>query len=85
MRRCFDDLCYLCNIVDVPKLRVCLDSLIYSNRRIQPTNKSEIIAVLKDVFASRQFMRRLASARANWLQIEPDKATAAIIRFLETL
>ncbi len=79
------DLCYLCDIVDVPKLRVCLDSLIYSNRRIQPTNNGEIIAVLKDVFASRQFMRRLASARANWLQIEPDKATAAIIRFLETL
>lgn len=79
------DLCYLCDIVDVPKLRVCLDSLIYSNQRIHPTNKDEIIAVLKDVFASRQFMRRLASARANWLQIEPDRATAAIIRFLETL
>ena len=66
-------------------VRICLDSLIYSNRRIQPTNKDEIIVVLKDVFASRQFIRRLASARANWLQIEPDKATAAIIRFLETL
>jgi predicted nucleotidyltransferase component of viral defense system len=79
------DLCYLCDFVDVTKLRVCIDSLIYSNRRIQPTNKAEIVSVLKDVFASRQFMRRLASARANWLQIEPDKATSTIIRFLETL
>lgn len=79
------DLCYLCGIVDVPKLRVCLDALIYSNLRIRPTNKDEIVSVLKDVFASRQFMRRLANARANWLQIAPDKATASIIRFLETL
>ena len=79
------DLCYLCDVVDVQRLRICLDSLIYSNRRIQPTNRDEIVSVLKDVFASRQFMRRLASARANWLQIEPDRATAAIICFLETL
>ena len=79
------DLCYLCDIVDVPKLRMCIDCLIYANRRIQPKNKDEIVTVLKDVFASRQFMRRLASARANWLQIEPGKATAKIIRFLEAL
>ena len=79
------DLCYLCDVVDVQKLRTCIESLIYSNRRIQPRNKDEIVSVLKDVFASRQFMRRLASARANWLQIEPDRATAAIICFLETL
>ena len=79
------DLCYLCKIVDGSKLRVCLDSLIYSNRRIQPENKNEIVAVLKDIFASRQFMRRLTNSRANWLQIEPAKATASIIRFLETL
>ena len=79
------DLCYLCGVVDVSKLRTCLDFLIYSNRRIQPTNKDEIVAVLKDVFASRQFMRRLASARANWLQIEPDEAAASIVRFLESI
>ena len=64
---------------------MCIDCLIYTNRRIQPKNKDEIVTVLKDVFASRQFMRHLASARANWLQIEPEKATAKIIRFLETL
>lgn len=79
------DLCYLCDVVDVPKLRICLTSLIYANRRIQPADKGEVVAVLKDVFASRQFMRRLASARFNWLQIEPEKATAKIIRFLEAL
>lgn len=79
------DLCYLCDIVDVPKLRLCLDALIYSNRRIQPTSKDEIVSVLKDVFASQQFMRRLASARANWLQIAPETATSTIIRFLEAL
>jgi len=79
------DLYYLCDNVDVAKLRVCLDSLIFSNRRIGPTNIAEIVGVLRDVFASLQFMRRLSSARANWLQIEPAKATARIIRFLESL
>ncbi len=79
------DLCYLCDIVEIPKLRICLDSLIYTNRRIQPKSKDEIVAALKDVFASVQFMRRLASARANWLHIEPRKATDKIIRFLTGL
>lgn len=79
------DMCYLCDVVDIPKLRVCLDSLIYSNRRITPTNKDEIVAVLTDVFASQQFMRRLANARANWLQINPNKATTSLIQFIKTL
>jgi len=76
------DLCYLCDVVDVAKLRICLDSLIYSNRRIQPTSKDEVIDVLKDVFASKQFIRRLASAKANWLQMEPSKAIERIMQFL---
>lgn len=79
------DLCYLCDNVDVAKLRNCLDSLIFSNRRVTPTNVTEVIAVLSDVFASRQFMRRLESARANWLQIDPVHATERIMRFLESL
>ena len=79
------DLYYLCDNVDVAKLRICFDLLIYSNRRITPTNIDEIISVLKDVFASKQFMRRLASAKANWLKIAPAKATARIIQFLESL
>lgn len=79
------DLYYLCDKVDAAKLRVCLDLLIYSNRRIEPTNICEVISILRDVFASRQFMRRLASVRANWLQIDPIKATARIMQFLESL
>lgn len=79
------DLYYLCDKVDVAKLRICLDLLIYSNRRIEPTNIGETITVLRDVFASKQFMRRLSSARANWLQIAPEKATVRILQFLESL
>ena len=79
------DLYYLCDHVDAAKLHACLDSLIYSNRRIGPVNMAGTVEVLKDVFASVQFMRRLESARANWLQIEPAEATARIIRFLESL
>ena len=74
-----------CDNVDVAKLRNCLDSLIFSNRRVAPANVAEVIAVLSDVFASRQFMRRLESARANWLQIDPVKATERIMRFLKSL
>ena len=79
------DIYYLCDHVDVVKLRQCLDSLIYSNRRIRPRNSAEVVAVLNDVFASRQFMRRLANTRVNWIQVDPSRATKRIIGFLESL
>ncbi len=79
------DMYYLCDHVDVVKLRKCLDSLVYTNCRIQPQSSKDVVAVLKDVFASRQFMRRLANARANWIQVDPSKATARIIKFLDSL
>ena len=79
------DIYYLCDHVDVMKLRSCLDSLIYTNRRIMPRNAAEVVAVLKDVFASRQFMRRLANTSVNWIQVDPIEATQRIIGFLESL
>ncbi len=79
------DMYYLCDHVDVTKLRRCLDSLVYSNRRIQPRSSEEVVVVLKDVFASRQFMRRLANVKANWLQVDPSKVTDRILQFIEAL
>lgn len=79
------DIFYLCDVVDIDKLRVCLDSFIFSSRRIHPSSIREIVDVLKDVFSSQQFMRRLASAKANWVQIDPNAATKRIIDFLESL
>ena len=39
-----------------------------------PGNAAEVVTMLKDVFASRQFMRRLANTRENWIQIERKEA-----------
>ncbi len=79
------DIYYLCDHVDALKLCACFDSLIYSNPRIQPRDIADVVAVLKDVFASRQFMRRLANTRVNWIRVDPTMATQRIIGFLESL
>ncbi len=50
-----------------------------------PRNAAEVVTVLKDVFAARQFTHRLANTRVNWIQIDPAEATKRIIRFLESL
>jgi hypothetical protein len=52
---------------------------------MQPNNINDIIAILLDVFSSRQFMRRLSTAKANWLMIEPSEVVGKLIDFLKTL
>lgn len=79
------DIYYLIDKINSQKLNICFNTLIYANENIQPQNISEIIAALTDVFSSRQFMRRLSAARANWLQIVPAEATSKIIGFLRSL
>ena len=79
------DMYYLIDKVNVEKLDFCFSTLIYSNKKIQPANIRDILAVLSDVFSSKQFMRRLSAAKANWLKIEPSEVTGRLIHFLETM
>lgn len=79
------DMYYLIEKVDLQKLSFCFNTLIYSNKKIQPNNINDIIAILSDVFSSRQFMRRLSTAKANWLMIEPSEVVGKLIDFLKTL
>lgn len=79
------DMFYLIDKVDVQKLNLCFNTLIYSNKKIQPKNIHDIVAVLTDVFASRQFMRRLSTTKANWLKADPSAVAIRLIDFLKTL
>ena len=62
---------------DVRRTTMDMDiALVYENRKCQVQTKAELLDILKDVFASKAFMRRLGSVTANWLEISPEIATS---------
>lgn len=79
------DLYYLRDKVQIPILRECLDVLIYKNRKCLVDGREALLDVLKETFASRAFMRRLSSARANWVGVPPKDVVAGILTFLSAL
>lgn len=79
------DLAYLCGKMKLSVLRKCIRILVYENRKCQVQTKAEMLDILKDVFASKAFMRRLGSVTANWLEISPEMATSTIVKFLESV
>ena len=79
------DLAYLCENVIKSRLKTFIDILIYQNPKCKVRRKDELLAVLRDVFASKSFIRRLGSVTANWLELDPVDATGRIVEFLGSL
>lgn len=79
------DLYYLREHVRAETLKRYLDILVYGNRSCKCNEKAEAVAILRETFASKSFMRRLSGARVNWLEIDPQLAVDGIVRFVESL
>lgn len=79
------DLYYLSEKVSMRKLRICVKELIYDSRRCRAKDKSDVVRMLQVVFSARPFLRRLANAKANWLQVEPQMALNGIMQLVSKL
>lgn len=77
------DMYYLREKVDVETFRKYVEILIYKNKKCKVTGKDEVLASLRTTFASRQYLKRLSGANVNWLQLDPQAVTFAILVFLE--
>ena len=76
---------YLSSRVRLRVVRQYVSTLVYASRRCPVTDKRGMIASLRRTFGSARYMRKLASARINWLGIAPRVATSAILNIAESL
>ena len=79
------DMYYLSSRVRLRVVRQYVSTLVYASRRCPVTDKRGMIASLRRTFGSARYMRKLASARINWLGIAPRVATSAILNIAESL
>ena len=79
------DMYYLSSRVRLKVVRRYVSMLVYSSRRCPIADKRGMVDSLRRTFGSARYMRKLASARINWLGVLPRVATAAILRIAESL
>ena len=79
------DMYYLSSRVRLKVVRRYVSVLVYSSRRCPIADKRGMVDSLRRTFGSARYMRKLASARINWLGVLPRVATAAILRIAESL
>jgi len=58
---------------------------VYANVRCRADNKADVVRMLDLIFTARPFIRRLANAKANWLQVDPSVALAGIMAIVNRL
>lgn len=76
------DIYYLREKVDLMTLCEYVGGLIYENRKCRVNGKAELLEALRVTFSSKMFLRRLAKADANWLELEPSVVTETVLGFL---
>ena len=80
------DLCYLSEHVDRERLKVCLDTYIFSDPGMFENDMKSVLRRVNRTFSDRLYRQNITrSRRANWLNIKPTEAFEKITAFLESL
>lgn len=79
------DLCYLADTIDIEKLRVCMNTYIFSDPGMRENNMDEVINRITRTFQNKRYQKNIASSNKNWLNIDANIAFNKIIRFLKSV
>lgn len=79
------DMYYLSSRMNKTVLRQYVSVLVYASKRCPVSDKQGIVVSLERTFGSVRYMRRLESAKNNWLGIPPRLATETIIKVVSDL
>lgn len=76
------DMYYLSQSLNKRDLKDCLNLLIVKNRKCPLHGADEILSALARTFASKRFLRDMASRKSNWLGLPPLSVTEGLMAFL---
>ena len=79
------DMCYLSSRINMNVVRRYVSVLVYASKRCPVSDKRGIVASLERTFASSRYMRKLESARNNWLAVSPQLAAETILKVVSSL
>ncbi len=78
------DMFYLIDHIDKKVLGRFLTLLVFEDAGMRERDFGDVCARVSRIFNSVTYLRRLSARKNNWLQVDPQRTTSAILRFLET-
>ena len=79
------DMCYLSEHVDIPGLKNCLREFIFDDSGMRENDIGDVQERVRRTFASKNYVKRLAGSRHNWLGIDIQEALSVLEVFLQQL
>ena len=76
---------YLSSRMDMKVVRQYVSVLVYESKRCPVSNRRGIVDSLERTFGSSRYMRKLESARNNWIDVSPRLVTETILKVVSSL
>ena len=76
------DICYLSDMVDMEKLRFCIQKYIYADTTIDVNDADEIRKRAERIFNSSTYKRQVERSKKNWLDLSVDEVLKKDLEFL---
>lgn len=78
------DMYFLKDKINMEKLKICLDSYIYSDPKMHEKNGSDIVRRLNIAFKNKMYLKYLNTTDKKWLDEDLDIILNELLKFAET-
>lgn len=79
------DICYLSDLIDRTKLKLCFKYYIYDDAGMRENNINDIIRRVERTFRDKAYLSNLKKSRKNWLDQDVSTVISKILEFLNDL
>lgn len=79
------DICYLSDMVDMEKLRFCIQKYIYADTTIDVNDADEIRKRAERIFNSSTYKKQVERSKKNWLDLSVDEVLKKDLEFLSRI
>ena len=79
------DICYLSELVDPQKLKICFEYYIYRDEGMKENSLDDVIKRVEKTFGNKNYIKNLKNSKKNWLDKDFSEVINNIIDFLKKL
>lgn len=79
------DICFLSDIVDIEKLKICIQQYIFNDESLHVFTYDDIAKRIERVFTNSTFKKNVEKSEKNWLNNTNEEAFKKNIKFIKSL
>lgn len=79
------DICYLADLVDIQKLKICIQKYIYADATIGVYDADEIRKRAERIFTSSTYKKQVERSKKNWLDLSVEEVLRKDLEFLSRI